>query len=226
MKLILVLQIFSQEILINDEVFLGIPDDEDGINPLPGVGKDYCWTPEATLGTLTDVANRENDSNIGEPYSLSEGVFNSHESLSRLVGCPLNGEWTIKVTDLWEQDNGWIFSWGIEFDPKLFPALETYQPELVDFQWQDNNTIVDKFPQDRPKTITAVPTIPGTVNYIFESTDNFGCTSDTSIQIDILPIGHPDCQNCTDDLFAYSSISLCEGTSVNLGTYIKPESLK
>jgi len=217
--------ILQQQVLINDEVFLGTPNDEDGINPLPGIGKDYCWTPDATLGTLTDVANRDNDSNIGEPYFLPEGVFNSHESLALLVGCPLNGEWTIKITDLWEQDNGWIFSWGIEFDPKLFPTLETYQPELIDFQWQDNNTIVDKFPEDKPKTILVAPTTPGTVSYTFESTDNYGCTSDTSIQINVLPRGHPDCLNCTDDLFSFSSISLCEGTSVNLGTYIKPEAL-
>lgn len=33
---------------------------------------------------------------------------------SQLVGCPLNGEWTIKVCDLWRQDNGWVFSFSVD----------------------------------------------------------------------------------------------------------------
>ena len=215
----------QEQVLINDEVFLGIPDDEDGINPKAGKGKDYCWTPTATYGSLTDVANRENDSGIGEPYFLEGGEFNSHESLANLVGCPLNGEWTLTVTDLWEQDNGWIFSWGIEFDPSLFPTLETYQPQIIDFQWQDHPTTVQQTPADRPKEIIVVPNTPGMVSYLFETTDNYGCQNDTSIQIKVLPSEHPDCLKCETTLFSYNEATICEGDQLDLEAYIKPSAL-
>ena len=42
-------------------------------------------------------------------YYLPAGKF------SELEGCPLNGEWTIQICDNWPADNGWIFSWSIDF---------------------------------------------------------------------------------------------------------------
>ena len=33
------------------------------------------------------------------------------------LGTPLNGSWSIVVTDLWPIDNGFLFDWTIEFDP-------------------------------------------------------------------------------------------------------------
>ena len=33
---------------------------------------------------------------------------------SELVGCPLNGTWSIKVEDKWGSDNGWVFSWSLD----------------------------------------------------------------------------------------------------------------
>ena len=215
----------QEQVLINDEVFLGNPTDDDGINPAPGQGKEYCWTPDATFGTFTDFANRENDSELGEPYTLPEGSYNSFSPLTQLIGCPLNGEWTITITDLWEQDNGWIFSWGIEFDPELIPQLETYEPTIATFQWADHPTIVNKTPPDEPRSIEAIPTTPGMVSYTFETIDDYGCRNDTSIQVKVLPESHPDCLSCDNDLFAFDEISVCEGDEVNLGAYIKPSTL-
>ena len=37
---------------------------------------------------------------------------------------PLNGEWTIIVTDLWPIDNGFMFEWSIAFDPSLVVDCE------------------------------------------------------------------------------------------------------
>jgi subtilisin-like proprotein convertase family protein len=36
-----------------------------------------------------------------------------------LVGATLNGDWEIRVADLWPIDNGYIFSWSIAFDPTI-----------------------------------------------------------------------------------------------------------
>ncbi len=37
------------------------------------------------------------------------------DDFSQLVGCPLNGEWSIKACDWFGSDNGWVFSWAIDF---------------------------------------------------------------------------------------------------------------
>lgn len=34
---------------------------------------------------------------------------------SELIGCPLNGEWKIQLCDNFGIDNGWIFSWSLDF---------------------------------------------------------------------------------------------------------------
>lgn len=36
-------------------------------------------------------------------------------NMANLVGCPLNGDWSIQVCDPWGGDNGWIFSWSLDF---------------------------------------------------------------------------------------------------------------
>ena len=42
------------------------------------------------------------------------------EPFTDLVGCPLNGTWTLTVNDLFAIDNGYICDWSINFDPTLF----------------------------------------------------------------------------------------------------------
>ncbi len=213
---------------INDKVYLGIPVDGDGIDAVIGEGKNYCWLPGEQF-TLTDVARLDNNSNIGEPFLLPEGNYKSNMPLSTLVGCPLNGEWTIKVTDLWEQDNGWIFSWGIEFDHSLFPNLDSFEADIVSIKWLDDQTIVQKIPSDNPHTVLAVPDVPTLPNerkiYQFSVEDSYGCPSDTSIQIKVLPINHKDCLKCEEELFHQSAITACEGDVLQLGAYITPEAL-
>ena len=41
------------------QVFLGIPNDNDLFNPIPGSGYDYCWTPAAPNPTWLNYANAQ-----------------------------------------------------------------------------------------------------------------------------------------------------------------------
>ena len=70
-----------------------------GINSATG----FQLTPGATNGTWIEYANANG---VG---TLPEGDYNSFDPMSDLLGCPLNGEWTISVQDLWGIDNGFIF---------------------------------------------------------------------------------------------------------------------
>jgi len=210
----------SQEV-INKEVYLGVPIDNDGVNPESGRGLEYCWTSTSSNGTLTEFANDNDNSSPNETYFLPAGEFSSFEDLEVLLGCPLNGDWVITVTDLWEQDNGWIFSWSIDINPDLYPTLETFEPQITNFQWENNPDFVVV----TPDLVIAQPTSAGTANYVVEVGDNFGCTHDTSVQITVLPNNHPDCLNCEEHLLQKNNITICPAESINLEGFIDPIAL-
>lgn len=48
-------------------------------------------------------------------HEKQTGYYQPASDFSSLVGCPLNGDWTVQICDNFGQDNGWIFSWAIDF---------------------------------------------------------------------------------------------------------------
>jgi len=92
-------------------VYLGDPEHSDS-NNVYGTGWDYCWTPTAPT-TMMQLANTMTG------QSLPPGDYRADAPWTALAGTPLNGPWEIRVTDLWGIDNGFLFSWKIEFDPSL-----------------------------------------------------------------------------------------------------------
>lgn len=188
------------------EVYLGEPVDFDGTTPSPGQGFDYCWTMDSKRGTWLDYAN------ANTPRTLPAGDYNPFESFEGLLGCPLNGEWKIRVQDLWAIDNGFIFSWGIDFDPSLFPDLEKFENEIVDYSWQRNPSIFNF-------TNTAIQSAPrnaGTASYVFKVTDDFGCTYDTTVNVTVLPLTHPRCRDCEQILNPASDTAVCDVQDIPL----------
>lgn len=173
---------------------------------VPGTGWDYCWTPTATRGTWRQYAT------ANQPGTLPPGNYNSFQPLTNLLGCPLNGEWRLTVIDRWAADNGFIFNWSINFAPELYPRLETFTPQIVDYSWAFNPSIIHY----SPDSIVAVPLTAGTASYTFMITDNFGCTYDTSINIRVLPFTHPDCYDCIQNVAELRDTTICAGQSVSL----------
>lgn len=111
----LVMQHFRGQ--MGGEIFMGEPNDNDGVNPTPGVGYEYCWTPTATRGpSMTEWA----DTNLAG-NTLPPGDYQSSDPYTNLEGCELNGQWTVRVVDDWAIDNGFIFGWTLAFDPNILP---------------------------------------------------------------------------------------------------------
>ena len=97
------------------EVFLGVPNDSDsGAVPVPGTGWEYCFAPTATDPSWIPYANAH-----PAEHTLHSGDYNTTDPMTMLLGCPLNGNWTIRVEDRWGIDNGFIFNWSVRFDPSL-----------------------------------------------------------------------------------------------------------
>lgn len=95
------------------------PTDGGNSDITPGNGYDYCWTTTPTYGTMMNEVKKYKHTyvdNTGKTLTdnyLPAGSYQSYQSLTGLVGVPLNGTWTMKVTDTNPQDNGYIFEWGI-----------------------------------------------------------------------------------------------------------------
>lgn len=193
------------------EVYLGNPNDFDTTEPVPGEGGDYCWTSSTTQTTWTNYANRYT------PPKLPEGDYRPYQSFEQLRGCPLNGEWKIKVLDLWPRDNGYIFSWGIDFDRSLFPDLERFSPQIVDYSWQASPDII----YAQPDSISLIAPTAGEVGYTFSVTDEFGCVSDTTVTFEVLPPFHPNCYDCSENVKQLQDTVICQGESVSLN--IQPD---
>lgn len=48
-------------------------------------------------------------------HEKKEHYYLPATNMANLIGCPLNGDWSIQVCDPWGGDNGWIFSWSLDF---------------------------------------------------------------------------------------------------------------
>lgn len=115
------------------EIYLGQADDcDDAGSPSPGTGASYCWTPTASRPSMLDYANSGGamDSaadclGFGDVEMMPPGDYSAADDWSALIGAPLNGDWTLSVTDLWSIDNGYIFDWSITFDANIVDDCST-----------------------------------------------------------------------------------------------------
>ncbi len=190
------------------QVFLGEPNDGDGFTPVPGLGYDYCWIPNAPNPTWIQYAN----TNLGGNGTLPSGDYSTFDPISDLVGCPLNGEWTITATDLWPIDNGFMFNWSLKFQDELYPNIESFTPQIVDWYWNNHPSIF----YSTQDSIIAAPQNAGTAGYIFTVRDTFGCTWDTLVNVSVLPFTNPQCFSCDIDYKVLRDTSVCEGEPVLL----------
>jgi subtilisin-like proprotein convertase family protein len=106
----------------------------------PGVGYDYCFNQTPMYGTMVSEANlhyRNYTDAQGHNYSdyyLPAGTYTPEGNLNTLIGTPLNGNWTVRVTDHMYLDNGYIFNWSISFVGDLPDSIVTlHQPAPVTF---------------------------------------------------------------------------------------------
>ncbi len=103
---------------IGGEIFLGEPVEGDGGAVIPGIGYQYCWTMSAeTLWYETPFLDT-----LSNGYTIPSGDYKPKESFYNLVGCPLNGVWTLHIADLWPADNGVLFDWGMTLNGKSGPV--------------------------------------------------------------------------------------------------------
>ncbi|MBR4788013.1 MAG: proprotein convertase P-domain-containing protein [Bacteroidales bacterium] len=189
----------------SQNTYFGSPETTDNtnypcntnLNP-PGTGWNYCWSNNINQGYQYGNTNSPDDDLIyrsanvqtsgwffsTQRFRASDVTNGTHfykpdQSFQALVGCPLNGDWTIEIIDGLTQDNGYLFSWELALNPELLnvphrPIDSTTLTGLWSSRVNDSTYQVTP-----PATITH-DTI---VNYLISVFSDHGCHFDTIVSI-------------------------------------------
>ena len=193
--------------------FLGDPVEPDS-NLDPGVGWEYCFSESSFWGNLGEEWNAGNTiaTTVNEPgQSMTPGTYQPEQTYDDLIGCPINGTWTVTVRDNLNSDNGYIFEWGILFNPDINPNSEFFTPEIIDGYWSVS-PLITEFLAD--SAIAVQPPAPGDYDFTYNVEDDYGCLYDTTVWVHMVPplSSFLDTAVCADeiDLSAAGEIILGE----------------
>jgi len=180
------------------------------LDNIPGIGYDYCFSTAPQFGTMDETSfqfheylDQAGNYYVNQPY-MPPGNYTPDESFNALLGCPLNGQWTLRVTDNVIGTSGHVLGWSLFFNDKFYPDSLIFTPEIVDEQWFDagGNPV-----NGNPVSLSEQNA--GEYEYLFQATDNFGCTWDTTIVVKVLPL--PEAE-----IVSELEIPVCEGDSTLL----------
>ncbi len=187
----------STEVLLKnyapgDTAFLGEPVDDEELRLADGYGYKYCWTSNPEYGTMNSEIGNHTYSFVdveGNEYTdvnyLPEGDYASQEPLDRLVGCPLNGDWSVVVIDTSKQNNGYLFSWELIFSDTIQSTLWNFENTYNDLEnryWDGSGVS----PTDKEEqTAIALPDEKGTMRYTYTVKDDFGCYYDEVVKVEV-----------------------------------------
>ena len=176
---------------IQGSIYMGNANDNDssvGCNEgVPGTGWSYCWTENsdyAQINSSSFGSNNTISNNIIDSSNRAEhtNYYTPFESFNNLIGCVLNGEWTLRITDVRGGDNGFLFNWDIQFSEELMPPTP---PDTAIF---DSIRImhysIDTTFQGNVVTLT--PQNIGNQTYFAIAYTDDGCAYHTQIAVEVL----------------------------------------
>ncbi len=197
--------------------------------PTPGIGYYYEWLP--TGNNLTDMVAHSglctgcpvvsNPCNtIQNGTTLQSDSYNSFQSMTNLIGCPLNGTWTLTIIDQWGTDNGFLFSWGVQLDSALYPnTVISYDPgiDTITLTPHNNAATVIATTSD---SISLLPLLDDTTYcYTVDVLDGFGCWHDSIICFFVRDMCDPVCYTPVSPVFGETKVSCPFGVDGELYAY-------
>ena len=135
-----------------------------------GIGYWYYFTNNASI---------KMNSFLGD--TISAGIYLPDSSFDVFKGCPINGNWTLSVSDNQADTNdGYIFAWSLIFKKNRETKKINYQNEydLNSSLWLGDNLNVTS-----QGVNTATPEGYGTHDYTFYIKDNWACPHDTTLPV-------------------------------------------
>lgn len=157
----------------------------------PGTCWTYCFNSTPEFGTWIEHRVDGPDPNVIQATygtALLPGTYTPYEPLEALVGCPVNGTWTLQVIDYWAGDNGYLCSWSLGFDPFVDSAWQHVAPQLGmahpdSAAWSGPAVWTGAIPAEAWAVQGAALGQP----YNFAVLDSYGCSHDTTVFVDALP---------------------------------------
>ena len=159
---------------------------------VPGPDRNSCEGQQGWMYHITPTATQtmqQAGSGIWSG-SLPSGNYASYQPLTGLVGCPLNGQWKLKICDNWNLDAGTIFGWSIQFQESLYPEVWDYSQTYTPTIWDGLYGSVVNDPNNQncmtgTYITSATPDVNSLQPFTITITDNFGCTHDTSLYVTV-----------------------------------------
>ncbi|MFT7283531.1 gliding motility-associated C-terminal domain-containing protein [Nonlabens sp.] len=145
----------------------------------PGVGETYTFTEGGAATATLDGSTAA----VGFGAIMPPVDYLPEDPFSNFIGTPLNGLWCLDIVDNLGIDNGYIFEWGINFNPAIIPTAGSYEPGEVSEMWEANADIT----ATNANVITVTPTVAGQNCYNFSFTDSFGCTYIETVCVNVAP---------------------------------------
>ncbi len=163
--------------------YLGTPVLNDDPAVLGTCGH-YCWTASSVLGQMQNAVTV----NKTVPY----GDYKSIEPFTNLIGCPLNGQWSFEVCDMQVNDNGFVCTWDLSFNPSITPPGITFTPTFNlpandSTAWITDTSIVST--SGNGDQICAISSTKGNRSYTYKAINDFGCAYDTTLTVKVY--GYP-----------------------------------
>lgn len=165
--------------------------------PIPAPFYKAGQTPGAVTCNSRDSSDHDNKS----------GYYLSADNFSTLVGCPLNGTWSLEFCDTWGQDNGWIFNFSIDICGISSGGGCEYQVGLDSIIWRPDSSYGDFltgkyrgaviWQYDSVNSYIASPDTAGYFGLHVTIYDEFGCVWDTLTHITTVWTPTPDLGNDT-----------------------------
>ena len=160
--------------------YFGEPTDLDEPYPCDdgwvGIGYDYYWTEGENNGLMSENCT-------ANALSLPSGSYQPVGNFSELIGCPINGEWCIVFVNHHFASYGTVFRTELNLADNIRPTI-SFQNNYGNEMWWEGESILN---EGYAANNFAVPTTVGQVEYTFSATDNFGCTYDTTLYVNVLP---------------------------------------
>ncbi len=155
----------------------------------PNTGYWYCIT-ESANETMA-IAGSGNS-------SLESGDYAPYQSFSQLEGCPLNGNWTLKICDNWSMDAGTCFGWNLNFNPDFFPNTWTYTNNYTTNGWTGNYGVQIDEPSNTDCAsgtylTSENPDVDSEQVFTVLLSDDFGCEYQHSASLTLLNQNHQYC---------------------------------
>ncbi len=98
------------------------------------------------------------------------------------------------------------------------PEGAILRPPLTELHWRFQPGMI----YQNKDSIGVVPDTAGRLSLLLLATDSFNCITDTTLSVDVRPLGSPFCPDCLPALPPLADVALCAGDSIQINAEIAP----